>query len=290
MTSPLTIVLSGQNRRERAFQAVMQAPQGAVLKIETPKRSLPQNAKLHALITDVACQVEWAGSKRNVEAWKDIFTAALRSAKHGLDVVPGINGGFVLLGMHTSAMSKAEVAELIDLILAFGAERGVQFTDEAREEGSAEEAPALNQPGRQSAEDRAEAALWREHDRRQGQIEEAKADAPETEGGEVEGLIERLKALSGSDPGVMDASVLWDTLDRTIAFLRALRSTQPWRPDRNAVAKSLYTSLKTFEVEMRGQRYRALTDDERYLIIDFIDHAADDVADDAALPSKDTEG
>jgi len=143
--TPITIVLSGRARRDLAHAAVAQAPAGSVVEIKPPKRTLPQNAKLHAMLTDVACQVEWAGAKRNPEAWKDIFTAALRSAKHGLDVVPGINGGFVLLGMHTSAMTKAEVAELIELIAAFGAEHGVQFQDDDGREA------VRGQPGRRAA-------------------------------------------------------------------------------------------------------------------------------------------
>lgn len=105
------------------------APADSVVKIEKPRRTLLQNDKIHAMCTDVARQVEWAGAKRNVEAWKDIFTAALRSATHGLDVVPGINGGFVLLGMHTSEMSKEEARDLITLIDVFCAERGVVLTD-----------------------------------------------------------------------------------------------------------------------------------------------------------------
>jgi hypothetical protein len=125
-----TIILSGQVRKEQACRHVMQAPAGSVVVIEPPRRTIPQNARLHAMITDVARQVEWAGSKRTVEAWKDIFTAALRSANHGLDVVPGLNGGFVLLGMHTSRMSKAEVGDLMTLVEAFGAEHGVTFERE----------------------------------------------------------------------------------------------------------------------------------------------------------------
>lgn len=99
------------------------------MKIEKPRRTLPQNDRLHAMLTDVARQVEWAGAKRSVEAWKDIFTAALRSATHGLDVVPGINGGFVLLGMHTSRMSKQELGDLMTLIEAFAAERGIELRE-----------------------------------------------------------------------------------------------------------------------------------------------------------------
>jgi len=44
------------------------------------------------------------------------------------DVVPGIDGGFVVLGKSTSKMTKPEMSELQDLIEAFGAQQGVRFT------------------------------------------------------------------------------------------------------------------------------------------------------------------
>ena len=100
------------------------------LTIEEPTRSLEQNDRLHAMLTEIADQVEWNGAKRSVEAWKDIFTAALRTANHGLEVVPGINGGFVLLGMHTSSMTVEEMIDLMTLIEAWSAHNAVTFREE----------------------------------------------------------------------------------------------------------------------------------------------------------------
>lgn len=143
MAAPVTIILSGQVRRERACRDVMAAPGGSVVEIHRPRRTIEQNKRLHAMITDVARQTDWptgSGVKRDTEAWKDIFTAALRSANHGLDVVPGLNGGFVLLGMHTSRMSIAEVGDLMTLIEAFAAERGVVFSEPTQ-------SPAASEPG-----------------------------------------------------------------------------------------------------------------------------------------------
>ena len=51
------------------------------------------------------------------------MTAGLRKQK----AVPGIDGGFVMVGSRTSKMSKAEFSDLVELIYAFGAERGVRF-------------------------------------------------------------------------------------------------------------------------------------------------------------------
>lgn len=129
MTAAPTLVLNKPTTRAIAQAWVARAPLGTRVRFEPPRRTLPQNSRLHAMITDVARQVEWDGRKHTVESWKDIFTAALRTAKHQLETVPGINGGFVMLGMHTSGMSKEEVGVLMDLIEAFGAEHGVTFSD-----------------------------------------------------------------------------------------------------------------------------------------------------------------
>lgn len=133
MSAELVLFLGNAEARAKARAWVNHAPDGTRLTFKPPVRTLPQNDRLHAMLTDVAGQVEWYGRKLTVEAWKDIFTAALRSAKHRLDIVPGLDGGFVMLGMHTSRMSKEEAGELMDLIEAFGAEHHVKFSDPARE-------------------------------------------------------------------------------------------------------------------------------------------------------------
>jgi hypothetical protein len=48
--------------------------------------------------------------------------------------VPNLDGtGFVALGLSTSRMSKRELSDLMELISAFGAERGVEWTEPERE-------------------------------------------------------------------------------------------------------------------------------------------------------------
>ena len=95
-----------------------------VVEVKPETRTLSQNARLWAMLTDVSKQVNWYGRKLSEEEWKHVFTASL--AKQ--DVVPGIDGGFVVLGKSTSKMTKPEMSELQDLIEAFGAQQGVRFT------------------------------------------------------------------------------------------------------------------------------------------------------------------
>jgi len=86
-------------------------------------RSLEQNRLMWANLEDIAQQVIWHGLKLDKYEWKDVLTAGLKKQK----IVPGIEGGFVVIGARTSNMSIAEMNELIELATMFGAQQGVKF-------------------------------------------------------------------------------------------------------------------------------------------------------------------
>ena len=86
-------------------------------------RSLEQNRMMWANLEDIAQQVVWYGVKLTKDEGKDVLTAALKKQK----VVPGIEGGFVVIGARTSKMTVPEMTELIELSTAFGTQQGVKF-------------------------------------------------------------------------------------------------------------------------------------------------------------------
>jgi hypothetical protein len=103
----------------------LQADKRLILTVREETRSLEQNAKLWAMLGEISEQVDWYGQKLSPEDWKHILTASLKKQR----AVPGIDGGFVVLGQSTSKMSVAEMSELIELMHAFGAQQNVKFTD-----------------------------------------------------------------------------------------------------------------------------------------------------------------
>ena len=122
-----TQIINSLADRQRAAKWCMNAPSGMRIEFKEVKRSLSQNDLLWARLTDVSAHVEWYGQKLSPDDWKDMFTASLRKAR----VSPGIDpGSFVVLGLHTSDLSKQEFSDLLELIAAFGAEHGVQFQDD----------------------------------------------------------------------------------------------------------------------------------------------------------------
>lgn len=118
-------VLVGKPQRELAKSAIDMAPDNWCVELKRKTRTLDQNAKLWALLGDVSNQVDWYGNRLTADEWKDVFTAALKRQK----TVPGVDGGFVVLGAHTSRMDKKEFSDLIEVIYAFGAEHGVEWSD-----------------------------------------------------------------------------------------------------------------------------------------------------------------
>jgi hypothetical protein len=125
--SRATIIISSDQDRRKAAGWATHAPHGTRIEFKQAKRTLDQNAKMWAMLTDVSQQVEWYGVKLRPVDWKMIFLDAL---KREMRVVPNIDGtGVVQLGASSSDLSKSEMADLIELITMFGTKHSVEFRD-----------------------------------------------------------------------------------------------------------------------------------------------------------------
>ena len=112
-----------QTRLHPFLKLALQADRKWVLTVRPETRSLEQNRRLWAMLNDVSEQVDWHGQKLTPEDWKHIFSASIKKQR----AVPGLDGGFVVLGQSTSKMGKVEMSEMQELIEAFGAEHDVKF-------------------------------------------------------------------------------------------------------------------------------------------------------------------
>jgi hypothetical protein len=132
--SRATLILSRTSVRDRAINWCRIAPPGTRVEFKAPKRTLPQNARFWAMLTDVAQQLPWHGIKLSPDDWKLVFLDAL---KREVRMVPNIDGnGFVNLGRSSSDLSKEEMGDLMELIAEFGARHGVKFHEPATEEAA----------------------------------------------------------------------------------------------------------------------------------------------------------
>src|SRR3990167_2331841 len=96
-------------------------------------RTIEQNKRMWAMLTDLSNQVKWPvnGYMVNMspDDWKHVMTAGLVKERR---VAQGLDGGFVILGQYTHQMRKTDMSEGIELMIAFGAEHNVRWTDEEK--------------------------------------------------------------------------------------------------------------------------------------------------------------
>lgn len=121
-----TIILAGSSQRTFAKTCIEQAPPMSVLTIKDPKRSSDQNAKMWALITDIA-RAKPEGRQWPPETWKAAFMHALGHEclfAMGLD-----NKGPFPLGFRSSRMTVAQMSDLITYIQDYGDRHGVKWSN-----------------------------------------------------------------------------------------------------------------------------------------------------------------
>jgi hypothetical protein len=121
-----TFILVHDMARQRAVEAVRNAPHGFAVSVGEPSRSLDQNAAQWPILEAFSEQLQWPVNGKlttlTKEEWKDILTAAFRKETR---VAMGLNGGFVMLGQRTSKFGKREFSDWLEFLHATAAERGV---------------------------------------------------------------------------------------------------------------------------------------------------------------------
>lgn len=125
MSNP-TFPLRNEMDRQRAIQILQKIDLDAGLtwSLREEVRSDLQNRRMWAMLRDISRQVEWYGQKLKDEDWKHIFSASVEKQR----AVPGLDGGFVVLGISTRKQSKKWFNDMFEVMEAFAAEQGVRFT------------------------------------------------------------------------------------------------------------------------------------------------------------------
>jgi hypothetical protein len=114
--------------RERIARWAAQAPAGTRVEFKEIKRSLPQNDRMWAMLTDIATQKEHCGRKYTPEIWKCLLMHAWgREVKF----IPALDGESVVPMVYRSSdLSKAEMTELIEFMFSWGAQNGIVFHED----------------------------------------------------------------------------------------------------------------------------------------------------------------
>jgi hypothetical protein len=121
------LVLTTDEARQKAVTWVNKAPVGTRVEFKASKRSLPQNDRMWAMLTDIAAQKEHGGRKYTPDQWKVLFLSACGQE---VQFIPALDGKtFLPWGQSSSDLSKQEMTDLIEFMLVWGSENGVTFQD-----------------------------------------------------------------------------------------------------------------------------------------------------------------
>lgn len=122
------VVLNSIYDRAKASEIIRKAPHGTRVELKAAKRTLPQNDRMWAMLTDISTQREHNGRKYAPDGWKLIFMAAIGRE---VQFIPSLDGkSFIPWGQSSSDLSKKEMSDLIEFMFSWGAENGVVFHDE----------------------------------------------------------------------------------------------------------------------------------------------------------------
>lgn len=100
------------------------------VEVRSINRSDEQNAKLHAMLGDIAKQKTFNGKNLSIEQWKMVFVSGHRIATGGeSEMAIGLEGEVINLRESTAKMSIKRLSSLIEYITAWAAENGVKFKD-----------------------------------------------------------------------------------------------------------------------------------------------------------------
>lgn len=117
--------------RRRAAADCMAAEDKWIVTISEPTRNGEQNARFHAMCSDVAKQSVFMGTKRTALQWKVLFISGHAIATGiGADMVPGLEGEYVNLRESSASMSIKRMSSLIEYTLAWCVSNGVVLRDE----------------------------------------------------------------------------------------------------------------------------------------------------------------
>lgn len=119
------IILAGPGQRQRAQKLILRAPDGYVVTLSEPKRTLEQNDRMWAMLTDISHQKPM-GRSHTPDDWKAIF---MNACGWECQFVEGLDGRPFPQGFRSSQMTKAQMSKMIEFMLAFGAENNIRWSE-----------------------------------------------------------------------------------------------------------------------------------------------------------------
>jgi hypothetical protein len=119
------IRLVGPSQRAYAKSKIDEAPDGWIVTLREPTRTLDQNAKLWAMLGDLSKQMP-AGILATAEDWKCL---AMHACGWECQFMNGLDGRPFPIGFRSSRLTVKQMRDLIEWLYAYGAEHEVRWSE-----------------------------------------------------------------------------------------------------------------------------------------------------------------
>ena len=124
--SKQTFIMAHAQARQRALQAVQQAPEGFVVVVSEPSRTLDQNAAQWPYLAGFADQKELCINgvmrKATQDDWKDVLSGCYNGEMR----MAAFDNKVIMLPQRTSKMGKKVFSEWMEYLVAMAAQSGVE--------------------------------------------------------------------------------------------------------------------------------------------------------------------
>lgn len=118
-------ILSTDKARARAIELIVQAQDGWVAELREPKRTLDQNDRFWAMLTDLS-RAQPEGRRLIPEDWKVLM---MHACGWECQFLEGLDGRPFPKGFSSSQLTKGQMASLITFIQAYGDQHGVKWSE-----------------------------------------------------------------------------------------------------------------------------------------------------------------
>ena len=122
----MIFTLAHDTARQRAVEAVKNARQGWVVRIEPPNRTSAQNSFYWATLAAISEQIRPQGQTHDQDVWHAYFKTRYLPGR----MIELPNGQVMESEPTTTGLTKAQFSDYVEQVLAWATNHGLQMTDE----------------------------------------------------------------------------------------------------------------------------------------------------------------
>ena len=123
---PATLIPRNHLIIETAHKWITSAPPDTVVTFKKPGRTISQNDRMWAMLSDIATQVNHLGRKYSADMWKLLM---MNACGYEVQFITGLSGEPFPIGFRSSKLTKEQMGELMEFMACYGAEKGVIFNE-----------------------------------------------------------------------------------------------------------------------------------------------------------------